>query len=41
MIRAKFTALVKLNLLEDYQKSDLPRATYENSTESVWIHLKR
>ncbi|RRG00433.1 MAG: transposase, partial [Lactobacillus sp.] len=29
MLRSKFTVLEKLNLIEDYQQSGLPRATYE------------
>jgi len=29
MSRSKFTVLEKLNLIEDYQQSGLPRATYE------------
>lgn len=48
MSRSKFTALEKLNLLEDYQQSGLPRATYarqhgigENTFKQWMIRYQR
>lgn len=41
MSRSKFTALEKLDLLKDYQQSDLPRATYARQHGISQDTLKR
>ncbi|WP_244057030.1 transposase, partial [Ligilactobacillus pabuli] len=41
MSKSKFTALEKLNLLENYQQSGLPRATYARQHRIDQATIKR